>query len=179
MGGKAAMQFALSYPHRVESLIVIDIAPVLYPPHHNEILAGMQNLDLDILRSREEADQQLVSYVPELAVRQFLLENLVKDESGRLQWRINLDVIQRDYQQIMAGQELLLRNHQVQNPYSGPVLFLKGGNSEYIRAEHWPVIQHLFPAAVMRIISNTGHWLHAEKPEVTAAVIRRFLQTPT
>jgi pimeloyl-ACP methyl ester carboxylesterase len=38
MGGKTAMQFACSQPFYVEKLIVADIAPKYYPPHHQEIV---------------------------------------------------------------------------------------------------------------------------------------------
>lgn len=170
MGGKTAMQLALSHPQRVERLVVLDIAPVLYKPHHQQILAGLQSLDLAELKSRSEADQLLATHVPELAVRQFLLKNLVKAGPDRFGWRINLEALIQNYPNIMEGQ-------QNQPPFPRPVLFVKGGDSDYIQAEHWPKIQELFPAAVMRIIPRTGHWLHAEKPEVVAAAIRRFLMS--
>ena len=41
LGGKVAMQFALKYPERVDKLIVADIAPKYYPPHHEQVLAAM------------------------------------------------------------------------------------------------------------------------------------------
>src|SRR5690606_35216928 len=97
-------------------------------------------------------------------------KNLVKDGPGRFRWRLNLPVLTRCYEEVMAGQN-------ADTPFPRPALFLKGGSSDYIQRRHWPVIQHLFPGAVMRIIPHTGHWLHAEKPEVVAAAARRFLQS--
>ena len=38
MGGKTVMQFAVNYPERVRKLIVADISPRYYPPHHQDIL---------------------------------------------------------------------------------------------------------------------------------------------
>jgi esterase len=39
MGGKTAMLFAVMYPELVEKLIIVDISPREYQPHHNAILA--------------------------------------------------------------------------------------------------------------------------------------------
>lgn len=169
MGGKVAMTLALTRPERVERLVVLDIAPVHYPPHHQDILAGLHQLDLARLASREEADRFLEAFVPELAVRQFLLKNLVRDGAGGFRWRINLAALSREYEEVMAGQES-------GQPFPRPVLFIKGGDSDYIREEQWPHIQRLFPQATLRVIPQTGHWLHAEKPNVVAATARRFLE---
>ena len=38
MGGKIAMQLALDFPELVEKLILADIAPVVYRPHHSQII---------------------------------------------------------------------------------------------------------------------------------------------
>ena len=168
MGGKTAMQVALNAPDRVDKLIVADIAPVSYPPHHDEILAGLAAVDPASLHSRTEGDRILADYVPEVAVRQFLLKNLVRREGGGFAWRMNLPVIRRCYQQVTAGQ-------QGSGPFEGPVLFIKGGNSNYIQARYRDQVARLFPRAEIRIIPGTGHWLHAEKPEVFAALCERFL----
>ncbi len=171
MGGKVAMQLALSHPDRVERLVVLDIAPVDYPPHHDQILAGLRHLDLNQISSRDQADPILASFVPELPVRQFLLKNLVKTGPGHYGWRLNLPTLMAHYPAILAGQK-------ASQPFPRPVLFLKGGDSNYLQARFWPQIQCLFPAADMRIIPHTGHWLHAEKPEVVAAAVRRFFLVP-
>ena len=44
MGGKTAMQFALTYPEDVDKLIVVDIAPKAYPPGHDDIFAALFSL---------------------------------------------------------------------------------------------------------------------------------------
>src|SRR5438128_432950 len=46
MGGKTAMQFAINYPELTDKLIVVDIAPKSYPPHHQEIFDALFALDL-------------------------------------------------------------------------------------------------------------------------------------
>lgn len=175
MGGKVAMQVALAYPERVRSVIAADIAPVGYAPRHDEILDGLNNLDLSAVNSRRDADRQLAEYVDIPGVRQFLLKNLERipedqqtDTEQRFRWRLNLPAIDACYANIAAGPE-------GSGPFEGPVLFIKGGDSPYIQRDHEQTIRALFPAAELKVITGTGHWLHAEKPDTFAALCRRFL----
>jgi esterase len=169
MGGKTAMQLALNYPGLVDKLIIADIAPVPYPPHHETIIAGLLSMDLTRLQSRAEAEAHLAAYVKELPVRQFLLKNLVKTGAANFTWRMNLAAIVANYEAIMAGQ------NAPNGPFPEPVLFIKGGDSDYITAKHAQAVAQFFPKAVMRIIPATGHWLHAEKPALFMQIVRRFL----
>ena len=175
MGGKTAMQVALSYPDRVEKLIVADIAPVTYQPRHDAILEGLTRLDLSAVTTRAEADEALREYVGVTAVRQFLLTNLVrvpKEEKASnpdvFQWRLNLPVIEACYQNLANAPE-------GEGPFTGPVLFLKGEKSAYIQRKHQERIKALFPAARIEVVADTEHWLHAEKPDEVARLCREFL----
>jgi len=175
MGGKVAMQLALSYPDRVRSVIVADIAPVTYPPRHDAVLEGMKNLSLDGVDSRKQADAALAGYVELAGVRQFLLKNLERipdeqpsSEGEVFRWRLNLPVIDACYQNLAAAPD-------GQAPYQGPVLFIKGADSAYIQEKHRGAIKNLFPNAELKVIEGTGHWLHAEKADTFAALCRRFL----
>lgn len=176
MGGKTAMQVALRAPERVDRLIVADIAPVSYQSRHDAILEGLSSLDLHAVTSRQEADQALAEHVEMPQVRQFLLKNLERvpaDERREgeqvFRWRINLPVIEACYPKLALAPEGEL-------PFEGPVLFLKGAESAYIQEKHRDEIRRLFPAAELRIIEGTGHWLHAEKADTFAALCRRFLK---
>ncbi|HEX5792108.1 MAG TPA: alpha/beta fold hydrolase [Rheinheimera sp.] len=167
MGGKMAMAFALQHPHRVTKLILADIAPVAYPPRHNNIFAGLNAVDLATISSRTDADKQLAVFISENGVRQFLLKSLLKQQET-FQWRFNLAALQGNYQALI-GEPL------VNGRFDGPVLFIKGGDSDYILPEHRPVIMQLFPAAQAKIIQGTGHWLHAEKPAAFTRLVQDFL----
>ncbi len=167
LGGKTLMEFALKYPQRVNKLIVADIAPVHYTPHHQAVFTGLLSITPERLTSRAEADHILLPHVPELPVRSFLLKNLVKEENG-FSWRMNLPIIHRDYAQLISGN----REGAI---FTGQTLFLKGGNSDYITEQHRAAIVQRFPAAQLKIVANTGHWLHAEKPDLIASMSLRFL----
>jgi esterase len=167
LGGKTAMELALWLPERISGLVVIDIAPVHYPPHHNEVFTGLNQVDPAQIQQRSEAEALMLPHVPELAVRSFLLKNLVKEAEG-FRWRMNLPVISRDYPALIAGNRPGL--------YPGPVLFVKGGNSDYVTSAHKSEIMARFPAAQLKIVADTGHWLHAEKPDLVSALTLRFLR---
>lgn len=167
MGGKIAMQIALSFPERVKKLIVADIAPVSYPAHHQQIIEGLQSLDLSTLGSRKAADEQLAHYVDNVGVRQFLLRNL-STNNGQLSFKCNVNFIANCYPQIMKAFSPELR-------FIGQTLFIKGGNSDYITLEHREIIGQHFPNSKAKIIAGAGHWLHAEKTTAFNKIVQDFL----
>lgn len=169
LGGKVIMEIALRYPERVRALIVADIAPVEYPRRHDDVFAAFKAVDLETLKSRADADKVMANYVAEASTRSFLLKNLEKTESG-WRWRVNLSTLINDYPQ-------LIQANTADFPlFNGPVLFIKGELSPYIQIEHQDATLALFPQASVKVIHNTEHWLHAEKPEVFTRIVTRFLE---
>lgn len=51
MGGKVAMELAVTYSEKVKKLIVADIAPKYYPVHHQTILNGLASLDFSKIKT--------------------------------------------------------------------------------------------------------------------------------
>lgn len=170
LGGKAVMQFALTHADRVEKLIVADIAPKAYPPHHQGILKALQSLDFEQISSRQEAEETLGSYIKEKSVVYFLLKNLYwKDaHNKKLAWRFNLDVLAEKYAEFVSKAV----RHGV---FSGPTLFLAGEKSNYILPQDALQIRQQFPDSKIIKISNAGHWLHADNPEDFTREIRNFI----
>lgn len=172
LGGKVAMAFALQYPASVSSMVIADIAPVLYPPQHLGIIDALLKLKIGQLRSREDADQQLSAAIPDIATRQFLLQNLVKHSEG-YRWKMNLEVIAKYYKNLRAGISLAADA----KPFEGPVCFIGGSESDYIKREYAAATQALFPNATYREIAGAGHWLHAEKPAIFNPLVDRFFSS--
>jgi esterase len=169
MGGKTAMRFAARYPEAFRKLMVVDIAPKYYRPHHQEILAGLHALDLASLQSRQQADEQLTQYVPELGVRQFLLKNLYRNEQQIFAWRINLPVIEHEIENV--GEALVYTK-----PVHQPTLFLRGGQSHYVKDEDINLIRQIFPQATLETIPEAGHWVQAEKPKEFLEKVIGFIE---
>lgn len=168
LGGKVAMELALTHPQRVDRLAVLDIAPVHYEPHHHQVFKGLLTLNLDDLPNRARADEVMAEHVEETAVRSFLLKNLVR-EDGRYRWRMNLSALHNCYGRLVSGNRVAR--------YTGKTLFLKGSHSDYIGPQYKDEILSRFPAAQVRVVADTGHWLHADKPDLVARLLLRFLQT--
>jgi len=173
LGGKVCMEFALRYPDRVNRLIVADIAPVTYPRRHDDVFEAFRAVDLSEVKHRADADKLMAPYVPLESTRSFLLNNLKKStDAGAANawyWRLNVEGLERDYHKLIQG------NTTVSPAFEKPVLFIKGEHSDYILPSHQEAILALFPNASVRVISGTEHWLHAEKPDVFASIVRRFL----
>ena len=157
MGGKTAMLFACRYPELTKKLLVADIAPKFYPPHHQDIINALNALDIKNLGSRNEADEQLSKYINDVGIRQFLLKNLYWEGKGVLGFRFNLEVLSNKMEEI--GE-----NIGSTDIYKGPTLFLRGDRSEYIIQDDLTDIKRHFPMATIETIEKAGHWLHAENP---------------
>ncbi len=167
MGGKAAMQLALTRGEKVGRLVVADIAPVGYGHSQNHLIGAMRGLDLAGLDSRSEADRRLAATVDDAGVRAFLLQSLdLKADPPR--WRLNLDVLEAEMPGIIGWPG-------TGGQFDGPVLFLAGAGSDYIRPEHRAGIKQLFPQAKQAKIPGAGHWLHADRPREFEAALRAFL----
>jgi len=168
LGGKIAMELALSRAGRVDRLAVVDIAPVTYGQRHDDELHAMQRLDPTSVTSRKQADDALRQAIPNAAIRQFLLKNLARTDHG-FAWRIPLDSIARQYSNLAAAPES-------PGPYCGPTLFIRGGDSDYVTEDLRPEILERFPCASIETIAHSAHWVHVDKPAEFIGVVRRFLQ---
>jgi pimeloyl-ACP methyl ester carboxylesterase len=157
MGGKTAMYYSQKYPTRLEKMVIVDIGIKKYPMHHNEIIKGIKSLDLTTISSRSAAEQAMIPFVDSYGVRQFLLKNLYWVEKGKLAWRMNVDVLEREMEEILAP----IPNIEVWTP----TLFLRGAMSNYILDEDWDAIEEIFPDATLETIENAGHWVHSEQPD--------------
>ena len=167
------MVLALRHPELVERLCVVDVSPVAY--RHVEEFAGyiaaMQAIDLAGLTQRRDADEALAGAVRDATVRTFLLQNL-RREGETWRWQVNLDVLGKDLAEIGGWPQERLEGLP---PFTGPVLWMAGQRSPYVREEYAADMDRWFPTNRRVTIKDAGHWLHAEQPEVFVEVLRRFL----
>ena len=100
-------------------------------------------------------------------MRAFLLQSLVLSQEGN-RWSLNLNALAANMEAIVGFPDMAGR-------FSGPALFLRGGQSPYVLDAHRPLISGLFPAARIDTLPDAGHWLHADRPREFLARVADFL----
>lgn len=168
LGGKVAMRFAVNHPERVSSLVVVDIAPRQYGLHFQKDFAAMRALDLGSIKNRKQADDALAESVGDWGQRQFLLTNLQRDSEGTYYWAANIDVLAESLPTIRED-PLSARER-----FDGPVLFLYGEKSNFVRPEDHTRIVEAFPQAHIQAVPDAGHNVHAENTSFFNQALDRF-----
>lgn len=172
MGGKIALNAASLAPGQIERLIIVDIAPKAYPPHHTRILAGLNALEPTTLASRKEADQRLQPYVSSAVVRAFLLKNLRREAGGGYRLKLNLPALTDGYDQVMRAPEKTARLTQ-------PTLLIHGSESDYVDpVADQSLLAEWFDNCQLVAIGGAGHWPHASHPDTVYDAITAFFQDP-
>lgn len=164
MGGKVAMVFAQRWPHLLKELIVVDISPREHENNHDHIIGAMRTADISAGATRSDVEAHISQAVKEPGVVQFVMKNLYWVEDGKLGWRVNVELLSNELDEILAaiGPERV----------SVPTLFIRGGKSDYILREDIPAIKEQFPNARVETIPYAGHWVHAQAPEEVLEFIR-------
>ncbi len=171
LGGKVAMSIANMAAERIEQLIIADIAPKDYSPHHSHIFKALQTIDCQALTNRRDAEQQLAQQgVKMKAVRQFLLKSLFHD-GQHYQWRLAVE-------QLGASQPELSQAPELTQTFEGDCLFILGEHSDYVQLSDYQLIRQYYPQAQIERLPQAGHWLHVEQPDAFMSLVRRALQLP-
>ncbi len=169
MGGKTVMLFATSHLKMVKNIIVADISPRYYPPHHQFILEALNAVDFSTISKRSEVKDVLSKYIDEEGIKQFLLKNVFWKEKGQLAYRFNLESLTENVEEVGVS----LPSFTI---FEGSTLFLKGENSGYIANNDISLINAHFPNSKITTIADAGHWLHAENPIDFYTEVMAFLK---
>ncbi|MEI7596168.1 MAG: alpha/beta fold hydrolase [Bacteroidota bacterium] len=168
MGGKVVMNYALNYNQQLAKIIVADIAPRNYSVHYLDIVDTIFKIDIKCITSRAEAENTITNLGVSVPITQFLLKNLERISSNSFKWKFNLEAISANRENL--GVEILSTNK-----FENPALFLKGGNSNYIKNSDNELILKYFKNCQIETIPNAGHWVHADEPELFYEKVNDFL----
>ncbi len=158
MGGKTVMDFACKHPQYIEKLIIADIAPKYYAPHHQVILDSLHALNFDEIQSRNDAETILKNYINDAGTRMFLLKNLYRVEKNKFGLRINLKTLTDKVEEIGKG---IFEGAE----FTKPTLLLRGAYSDYVLDSDFEMIKKHFPNSEIKTVDKASHWLHAENPK--------------
>jgi esterase len=176
MGGKCAVSFALKWPERLLGLLVADISPFrknnsLRPEYenHKAILEAMISLNLQTISTRREAEEIMAQKILSSDLRGFILKNLQRKTDGSYVWKLNVSALYNNIDKIIEAIAI-----EENDPVKGfPVIFIKGGDSDYLPDEDFSGILRVFPAAELIIVPLAGHWIHSDNP---GEVIKSFIR---
>lgn len=170
LGGKIAMRVALQAPELIEKLMIVDISPArnVEAAQFVNLVAALRQLDLEEVRSRTQADDELEELIPDRTVRRFLLQNL-HHKGDVWFWLPNLDLL-ADSLHAVGGWPA------IEGEFDGPTVWVAGGRSPYILPEHAEPMQKLFPRVRQVTLKNAAHWVHADEPEAFTTIVRMLLE---
>ncbi|KAJ0173006.1 hypothetical protein K1T71_011182 [Dendrolimus kikuchii] len=167
MGGRTAMVHALTEPEKVVSLVIVDISPIYRTGHLHEFISKlldvMKTIDFNEVNNSNEAralakDKIMASKLIENEESiNFILMNIGKKSNNSFGWMCNINVL-KEYFPVIAS----FPSEMTGKTYSGPALFVRGGNSTYLPPEDIVRIRDFFPKAEMIQVPNVGHNVHAE-----------------
>jgi esterase len=163
------MTFADAYPNIAQKIAIIDIAPRFYPVHHHMLLQGLNSIDVSTLESRTQANEYMKRFEDSEGVRQFLLKNLYRPETGGFGWRFNLEVLTKQLPNI--SEEVYPKT-----PIATETLFMYGANSSYVLESDISEIQQYFTNVMFQKIENAGHWVQADQPVAFTENLLLFLE---
>lgn len=180
MGGKTAISFAVKWPEMLNGLLIADVSPFMNETiglssysQHSEILNAILSFDPGRISARGEAEKTLAETIPSEKIRGLILKNLQRTAGGTFTWKFNAVSLQKNLDKIMEGIERPVDfNHQITG---FPVIFLRGGDSDYIPPGDFRDIRNVFPAAEIVEIAGAGHWIHADQPDEVVKYLRRLL----
>jgi len=180
MGGKTAVNFAISWPEKLNGLLIADISPLTQNDKNNEdfdlhlkILDYMLNENISSIRSRNEIDLCLSKRIKSERVRELIMKNLKRESDNTFSWKLNASAIMGNIHRVTEG---IQTTGALPVELTGfPVFFLKGEFSEYLPENDFAEILRIFPGAQFITVPGAGHWIHADNPEAVKICFLKFL----
>ena len=108
--------------------------------------------------------------MPSPTVRAFLLQNL-RHRKHAWSWQVNLPLLDACLPEVFGWPD------EVSGTYEGPVLWISGEESGYVRSEHQAPMLGYFPRTELLTVPGSGHWVHSDEPDLVVGSIRNFLVT--
>lgn len=171
MGGRVALMFAEKYPKWVKQLVIVDIGPSSNWQSMASILDKLESVPVPF-NSRGEARAYLEGPFTEKykspMLMEFFYSNLVS-RNDQYDWVFSKSAIRQTLE--------LARYKDYWAEFKNlkmPTLFVRGGNSSDLSQEDYEKVLANNPHIQGEVVEGAGHWVHAEKPRETLALIDNF-----
>lgn len=181
MGGKTAIWYASRWPEMLTGLMIIDISPFKTGKHQNpvsefhlNVLKAINNLPLNSINTREEADLLLSESVSSPRIRSFLLKNLTRTKDKSFGWKLNAENLEMNIDNILDGFDRNIADHSIISGF--PVVFVRASKSDYIPESDYSDIRKIFPVSDIVSVEDASHWIHVEKPDQIIEIIYSMLE---
>lgn len=159
IGGRIALEFAISHPQRVEKLLLICpqgafVENVKVPNYFHGTAAYKANL---LWHDKERAQQRIQK---ELSVEETIVVDRTEAALARLIWE---------------------RNHNPKFKHLlkyivSPTSIIWGKEDKLYPVEHGEYFKQNIADSTLTIIEDTGHLPHIEKPEETLEIVKSYLE---
>ena len=177
MGGKIAMAIACQFPHLIDKLIIVDIAPVDYnrrltstqTEFHASVIKCFNNIEPGEIHSYTDLYNKLDTFKCTNNIKQLLAKNLRKTKNKSFEWKLNFKAIESNLSNILGN------NLDDDYQYSEECSFIRGDLSDYVSNEVINTVNNFFPKATIQTIPKTGHWIHSEQPNLLVEAIKQAL----
>ncbi len=177
MGGRNALEFAHTYPHRVEKLVVEDIGPAMNP-YGSDFISGL--LDRTPVPFKDKASAKKYFDVDFLKIYAqisnprglalFLSANLQEAPDHTMNWRFYVPGIRESLEQGRAQE----RWNEIEE-LSMPTLWIHGEKSQDLSRSVYEEILRRNPRIQGVEIKKAGHWVHSDQPADFIATLLGFL----
>jgi pimeloyl-ACP methyl ester carboxylesterase len=154
LGGLIAQQFALSYPTRVERLVLIATAPRIRP--HPDFVRAARTGDWDLEQFRTSFGQGVPREVQDLVLGELPKTRLTEGASSFMD---DLD---------LGAQVAAL---------AMPTLIIAGGDDIIISPRHSRQLHQKIRNSALLVVPGAGHYVQVEQPDVVAEALNQFISS--
>lgn len=163
----------------MDKAIIVDISQLNSVSNTEQItdmLRALRHLELDsnlsLTEGRRHASEVLAQLGVNQATRDFVLLNLIKNAENAFEWRINLEALKGNIQNVLKFPQKILSKK-----FTGQALFIAGENSNYVEPKDVNKIKINFPKAQFEFVSRAGHLVHVDQPAKFVELVTAFLNS--
>lgn len=176
MGAKAVMAVALRRPELPGMIVAVDNAPVWLTSSGGTFGKYIRQLRYALetkkYTSIKDVDAELAKVEPVKEVRQFLLTNVNRGKKeDACTSKIPLDIVGNAVEKGCISSWPYDPNVV---RWTGPALFIRGTESNYVPDDILPDIGKYFPNFEVRDVKS-GHWVISEKPKEFMSILEEWV----